>query len=309
MKKKLMNLLMMLVAFSTLTGICQAQKRFSFKVTGGYGTMSIGDINVLQENLENTYNEWASLPDASKEGEFKKLNTGFEYEGELTISLNEHFGIGIGAGYIQRKEASEVAFELDSGDLYLYYDFSYRPKLSAIPIKLSVYYYLPIIPRMNLFLNGGIGYYFGKLNYRRHWESQQLYEGYEYYELGYKYDIDAKDNGIGFHGGFGLEYNVKKNLAFFVEGVGRSIKLSAWEGDEIRFTGITFENGKKEETTTTNSGILWYYEVYSEIDPGNISYVLKTQEEKPRSSRFVNIRKAEGNFSGISLRIGFRVKF
>jgi hypothetical protein len=271
--------------------------------------MSIGDINLVQEHLESSYNDWASLPDATKEGEFKKLDTGFEYEGELILKLSEHFGIGIGAGFIRREEPSEVAFDLVTGDLDLYYDFSISPKLRAIPIKLSAYYYIPVLSRMNLFLSGGIGFYFGKIDYRRLWESEELYEGWEYYERKEETVIEAKDSGIGLHGGIGFEYDVMRYLAFFIEGTGRYVKLKDWEGDVIEYIGITYDDGTTEGTTETITGTLWYYEYYPETSPDSPSYILKMQKEKPSGSKIRNARKAEMDLSGFSFRIGFKVKF
>jgi opacity protein-like surface antigen len=187
------------------------------------------------------------LSDATKEGEFKKLNSGFEYEGELIISLSEHFGIGIGAGYIKREEPSDVTFELD-GEPYLYYDISYNPELSAIPIKLSFYYYIPIVPKMNFFLNGGIGCYFGKLNYRRVWDMHMVYEGWDSSDVILDTVIETKDNGMGFHGGIGFEYDVMKNLALFIEGAARYVKLKDWEGDVVEYIRVTHDDGTTEGT-------------------------------------------------------------
>ena len=312
MKKILAVLLTFLVAFFFLVMEIQAKdfpKGFSLKFTGGYGTMSIGDLNVVLEYIENSLNDWASIPAATKEGAFKKLNTGFEYEGELIISLTEHFRIGIGAGLIKREEPSEVTFELDADSYYSYSDYSYSPELSAIPIKLSVYYYFPILSRMNLFLNGGIGYYFGKLNYRRQVDSHHVFEDLDSQDVRIDSVMETKDNGIGFHGGIGFEYDVMKNLAFFVEGAGRYIKLKDWEGDILRYVESTYDNGTTEETTETSYGTLWYYEYYPETHPDWPSYVLKIQEEKPMHSEFRNVRKAEGDLSGFSLRIGLRIRF
>jgi opacity protein-like surface antigen len=298
MKKILTVLLTCLFVFFFLVIEIQANdstKGFSLKFTGGYGTMSIGDLNVL--------------PNATKEGAFKKPNTGFEYEGELIISLSEHFGIGIGAGYIWREEPSESTFEEDFGSYYLQSDNSYSPELSAIPIKLSVYYYFPILSRMNLFLNGGIGYYFGKLNYHRLVDSHHVFEDLDSQDVKEDSVMETKDNGMGFHGGIGLEYDFMKNLTLFIEGAGRYIQLKGWEGDIIRYVESTYDDGTTEGATETSYGTLWYYEYYPETHPDWPSYVLKIQEEKPMHSEFRNVRKAEGDLSGLSVRIGFRIKF
>jgi hypothetical protein len=120
--------------------------------------------------------------------------------------------------------------------------------------------------------------------------------------------IETKDNGIGFHGGIGFEYDVMKNLAFFVEGAGRYVKLKDWKGDSTEYIEFS-SGGPTEKTTETSSGTLWYYEYYPETHPDWPSYVLKIQEEKPVHSDYRNVRKAEVELSGFSFRIGFRVKF
>jgi hypothetical protein len=103
MRGKLSIFLILVLSYFSIATICQAQdsnKRFSFKLTVGYGSMAVGDINSVLESQENYLGYAASLG-YTKEGELKELNRGgFEYESEFIIDITEHFSLGIGAGYI-----------------------------------------------------------------------------------------------------------------------------------------------------------------------------------------------------------------
>lgn len=298
MKRRIVVLsLFMIVFFSFVKGVQSKNfiKGFSIKFTGGYGNMAIGDINAVLEGIENLLNYYASVAGVAKEGELIELNRGFEYECEFIIDITEHFGIGIGAGYIQRKQPNEFTIEMGEFNEYSYTSSSLNPKLSAIPIKLTIYYFIPIVSRLNLFLNGGIGYYFGKINYSVQDEVQMGDWQWVHLE-----EIEAQDNGLGFHGGIGFEFSVTKNLAFYMEGAGRYAKLKDWEGDEILTT-----NGDVERT----AGTLWHYGIpYGDNGRKYFSW-LDIQKEKPNDPDIRNVKKAVGDYSGFSFRFGLKIKF
>jgi len=269
-------------------------KGFSIKLTGGYGNVAVGDINAVLEGQDSLFNYFTTIAGYTKEGEFKDLNKGFEYECEFIVDINEHFGIGIGAGYIQRKQLNKFTIEMWENYEYQYMASFIDPKLSAVPIKLSIYYFFPLTTRLNLYLNGGIGYYFGKIQYST---SDELQMGHDQWIT--ISEIEAKDNGLGFHGGIGIEFNIIKNIAFFIEGAGRYAKLKDWEGDEILTS-----NGDVERT----AGTLWCYGIpYS--DGREYFSWLSVQKEKPSDPNIKNVRKAEVDYSGFSFRIGLKIKY
>jgi opacity protein-like surface antigen len=288
----------MVLTFLFLVGISQAQdfiKGFSVKLTGGYGTMAVGDFNTVMEGYDTLLNDIASILGLTREGELKEINWGFEYEGEFIMNLTENFGIGIGAGYIRRKEKSESSVKAAP---FFNLTFSGEPEITAIPIKLSAHYFFPVTSQVNVFLNGGIGYYFGKINYHLRSDIQVLDEP----EESGKIEGEVKDNALGFHGGIGVEYNVAKNIAFFVEGAGRYAKLKDWEGDETQ----TLDSQIAEQ----KSGTLWYYEgLVSDFGTEKYYSSFELQEGKLTWPDIRNVRKAEGDLSGFSLRAGIRIKF
>lgn len=297
MKRSLSLFSILVLTYLFLATVCQAQdsnKRFSFKLTVGYGSMAVGDLNAVIESTEKYF----SLYESEKEGGLKELGRGLEYEGELIVDITEHFGFGIGAGYITREEQSKVSWGSISS--------SHHHEIRAVPIKLTAYYSTPIASRLNFYLSGGIGYYIGKIDYNTLWEWQIWFDDF-IFENKTETDIETKDNVLGFHGGFGVEYNVAKDIAIFIEGTARYAKISDWKGDQ---TSKSF--GEIYEKT---SGILWYYEYpyfffyYPEPDPDKYFSDLIIGEEKPNFEYIRNARKAEGDFSGFSLRAGIKIKF
>lgn len=279
----------MIFTFFSLTGIGQAQLRLSFKATGGYGTISPGDINAVIKSKDNMLKDLASIYGYTKEGALEKINWGLNFEGEFILNLTDNLGIGLGSGYIQWKKRSTASLIVDTLGTV---NNNGEPNITAIPIKISVYYFYPVASKMNVFLNGGVGYYFGKITLSLEEDiiSTSIVDVWQVFKV--------KDNGIGFHGGIGFEYNIVQNIAFFVEGAGRYAKLKDWKGE------VTYKDWL-DQLTEKRSGTFWYYEFerYGKYYPN-----VDIKEDKPTDPHFKNLRKFECNLSGISLKVGIRIK-
>ena len=169
---------------------------------------------------------------------------------------------------------------------------------AAIPVKLSAYYFFPIRSRMKLYLKGGIGCYFGNLTYDTKLIAKIIFIDIPAWEK----SVNVKDKTIGLDGGIGFEYDVLKNIGLFVEGAARYAKLKDWKGDEIYIDA--------EGQTDNISGTLWFCETLHE-QTGIYYPDFKVSRDKPSSDggSHRNIRKAEIDFSGFSLRFGLRIKF
>jgi len=299
MKRKLITLSTMIIVFFflTTTGIGQTQhfvKGSSLKFTLGYGTMAIGDYNTFGKDFEQYFDDLKPLIESwngflvSRTGEFKKINMGLEFEGEIIWDLNETFGIGFGVGYIRRSSDSDMSLSIaDLANM----SYSIEPIISVIPINLSLYLFPPISPFMNIYLYGGFGYYIGKLTAT----SKMVTDGYWD-----KSESELKDKALGIHVGVGLEFNIAPKIAIFIEGKGRHCELSDWEGDST----LTDSDG----WTESESGTMWYYEA-QDLDIGKWYSEIVLQEDKPIGYDIRNIRKFVTNLSGISLRTGIRIKF
>jgi len=296
MKKVIIVLFVLIFVFLFLIGTVQAKdfiKGLSFKLTGGYGTAKVGDINVYAQDLDSFFSATAEESDLTKEGKFKDLTAGLNFEGEIMVKLFENLGIGVGTEYIRLNNESVVSLTQDEAQIYKGF---FRPRITAVPVHLSVYYFYPIISSMKFYLKAGVGYYFGKASVTYRVDQDDPVAGL-YWE---RTESEITDQGFGYHGGFGYEFDIGSNFVFFIEGKGRFCKLKSWKGDS------TYANS--DEVTTQNSGTMWYYE---ELDSatGNSYSRIVISEEPPDDPDFTNVREFEGDFSGISFAAGIKIKF
>lgn len=306
MTRKLISLTTVTFAFFFYTGIGigQAQnfiKGFSLKLTGGYGTMATGDYNTIGKDFEQNFNDYRSIYEmwygtsVSRIEEFKKINMGVEFEGELTMDLGGTFRIGIGVGYIKRSKENEYGLSITGlGNESVFMD----PIITVVPVKLSLYFFPPVASSLNIYLCGGLGYYTGKIkntfrrSYIRYDEGLGVF--YQYWENS---ESELKDNALGFHGGAGLEFKLMPKIIFFMEGMARYCKLKDWKGDG------NFSDS--DGWTYSISGTMWYFEVKD----NNWYSMFELYESIPTWYDMRNGRKFEVNLAGISLRTGIRIKF
>ena len=290
MKRKLAVLSMLLFAIFTLTGMSQAQG-FRLKLTSGYGTMTTGDYNSFGAGLDSLLSTLEALG-ATTEGEFNKINPGFEYEAEFILSLPAGFGVGVGVGYIQRSKMTELSASIP---LIGSASASIEPKITAIPINLSAYYFTPGIAPLKFFVYGGIGYYYGRL-------TADIRENSTLPTFWSEQEGRLKDQGFGLHGGVGLEFKVALKIALFIEGRAKYCKLKSWNGD------ATYEDS--DGNTGDEVGSMWYFEELDQNYGSGEWFPGTTIATSPPSGPDIrNVRKFEVNLSGVSLRTGIRIKF
>jgi opacity protein-like surface antigen len=290
MKRKLAVLSMLLFAIFTLTGLSQAQK-FRVKLSGGYGTMATGDYNSFGVGLNDLISILEALG-ATTEGEFNKINPGFEYEAEFILSLPAGFGVGVGVGYMQRGKITELSASIP---LVGSASASIEPKITAIPVNISAYYFTPGVAPLKFFVYGGFGYYFGKL-------ATDIREASTPSAFWSEQEAKLKDQSFGFHGGVGLEFKVASRIALFIEGRARYCKLTSWNGDG------TYEDS--DGVTETDEGLMWYFEELDQnYGSGKWLPAITIATDSPSGPNIRNAREFEVNLSGISLRTGIRIRF
>ncbi|MFC2165585.1 outer membrane beta-barrel protein [Acidobacteriota bacterium] len=266
-------------------------KRFSLKISGGYGNMSGGDFDNVISGLNSMLTDMAALLDLTVTSQLTNVNWGSEFEGEFVFNLNQRFGVSLGIGYIRRSDESLGQMELlplARGS------FSLAPEFTAIPILLSGYYTLPIASKLSAFVKAGIGYYFVKLDYVNREETELLGIVLWNQDQG-----EAKDSGLGFHGAIGLEYGISQSIAFFMEGMGRYANFKDWEVDNISSNPL----GSSEM-----SGKFWYSE---EWNPTTNKYYpsIELSQQIPSGTGQRNVRKLAIGISGIVFKLGIRVRF
>jgi opacity protein-like surface antigen len=290
MKKRFVVFVIFLFSLPTLPAISQA-KGFALKATGGYGTMTTGDYNTLGNSTFQLIKDMADFYAGTSSGEFKKLNLGFEFEGEVILNLFGGFGLGVGVGYIMRSNESKmgVTFPL-AGSISL----SISPDITAIPITLSAYYFAPGVGSLKPYAYGGLGYYIGKIKVVTRVDTEPLTSPASWTET----DDRVKDQGFGFHVGAGLEFKLVPKVSLFIEGKARYCKLTSWEGDQ------SYRNS--DVLIDQTSGKLWYYEI---SETGRWYSQIILQEQRPTGTYIRNVREFKADLSGIVFRVGVIIGF
>jgi hypothetical protein len=291
MKIKTFISMVYLSVFFLLPGLNQAEETkrgFALKLTGGMNYMSLGDWNAFMNGWTDYYNYVANEAGGTMEGEFKSIRWGLDFEGDVIIYLNPRLGITIGSGYISGKkgpDGNKIIQTLPDEAITVNHDM----KISAIPVKIGVYYCLARFSKFGFFLSGGIGYYFAKISevYKNQWNGGWSHE-------------NQKANGeeIGFHGGIGLELDITKNIAFVVEGYGRYAKIRDLIGE--RDWSMSFG------PSGSRKGGLYYFDL-DIPDYGLLPYI-EISSGTPGGLNRRNVRKATVDLSGFTVKIGIKIR-
>jgi len=265
--------------------------KFGLRLTGGASLLMRNDFNDHLQGLNDFHDESSYF---TLDSEFELLKMGMDFGGEILINFMPHFSLGIGAGYIGAEKETFTEYKYWTVDA----EMTYHPRFSVIPITLSFYYGIPLGSSMEVVLNAGIGYYIGTVNidsYYKDVSSGYLSEEEETWS--------AKSNAFGFHGGIDLEFGISPNLALVLGAKGRYANLTDLTGDlewEIDTNYGYSDSGTERDLT------LWFgdYEYTTEKYPR-----LYLSEDKPSSSWWSDVRKAEVNLSGIVFQAGIKVDF
>lgn len=266
-------------------------QKFNLKISGGYGTISGGDVQSMTDGLNDLLADASALGGFTVTDTLENVKWGTDFEGEFVFNIDKNFGVGLGVEYIRRTNDSLAAIEFGA---LTRLSISWEPVYTAMPIKLSGYYRLPLGSNMSAYTKAGVGYYSAKIAYTIRQEEELL--GIAVYE---QQDGEAKDKGIGFHGGLGLEMRVAQNVAFFVEGTGRYVNLKDWDVDNTS----TSSSG-----THFDTGQFWYAEEYNP-ESGKFYESLFLFREEPDDPGLRNARKAEISLSGLTIKMGLKVSF
>jgi opacity protein-like surface antigen len=283
---------MLFVFLMALPGVAQdSYKKFSLKLSGGYGSISGGDLTAVANGLNEQLTDIARLAGASTSGEIKNAKWGPEFEGEFVYNFTERWGIGLGVGYIRK--SIESGAELQVGT-YARVLFEWEPVFTVVPVTLNGYYNFPVASKMNAYVKGGVGYYFATWDYQIRQENELV--GITIWE---ENEGTAKDSGFGFQGGLAFEYSLSDSVSLFLEGAGRYVNLKSWDVDNV------YRNALGTESET---GAFWYVEEYEE-DTGKYYPSLELSDDEPSDPDYRNVRKVEINLSGIVFKVGVKFSF
>jgi len=248
------------------------------KVSVGFNRIAAGEINDGIRGVVDYYKDLISYWGDYFDREVKPFHSGFDFGVDAIYSLTSHIGIGLGLSYVQWGSKSWLLLadpgyprRLDS-----------TPRVKAYPVRLGAFVTLPIFRKINVTLNAGPTYYFVRYIYNMSYNPYAVIQ-------------KASGQGLGFHGGIGLELEWNSRSTLFIEYQGRYAKFNTFEGTEEK---IFFNDRLKEE------GSLCSMEYMEGSEIGRRLTVLNEE-----LLMYPNVKKANFDLSGFAIRIGAKVKF
>jgi len=254
--------------------------RYSLTLTAGAIYATVGDLNKAAQGLADLTSEQLGIP-ADKE--VMPIHLTYLFGGEIIFPLSSQFILSAGVDYFSSKKESSIAFEKETtSDKY-----TAAPEITALPVKLSIGFY----PASFLYFKIGASYYFAKCRYFYRFEHEDTWK---------EWQGEAKAQNVGFWGGLGFEWNIGTRLAFLIEAEGQFAPIKGFKG-----TGTYMDSALTEPAT--EEGKLYAFD--GKISSVNSYPLLFIRNKLPSEGGVENAREAEVDFTGITLRAGFRIKF
>lgn len=255
------------------------ESRIELFLMGGANYVVGGDLNSGAQGFVDYYRDANSIAETF---EAKPIHLTYIYGGEVSISIGSNFYIGFGMDYYRGEKESLI--ELQEFPLI---EIRTSPKIQALPVRLTLSYY----PFPSFYIKTGIEYYFAKCEYYYRWAEDTEWK---------EWNGTAKTQGSGVLGALGLDIEVAPWLSFTVEATGRIAKISGFDGSDRSIDQLGDEN--------IEQGTLYYYEAKGTANESFPLLFIKSRE--PIEDVIIsNPRRAIIDFSGVSLKVGFRFRF
>jgi opacity protein-like surface antigen len=261
-------LLLLLAILVQAADKAKDSRSFTLAIKGGWGHANIGDLNAYYKT--HCADEVFNIPE-NEGNRIPQLGSSFadlEIEGEFF--LDRHFSLGLALGFPIRKSDKAVWYVNFNGSLQ---PVVLKPKvITYIPIKLNIYYHLPLSSKVQLLIGGGPGIYPTEI---------RTFDVSSHFPLGLQVVS-------------GLEINLTQKLSLIVDGEWRLAKITNFKGDD--YSG--------------NEATLWYYKMRyfdSDIWWDELIVSKSAPEEDPLGEKFYkDQRKARYDLSGFSIRLGLK---
>lgn len=253
------------------------------KLSGGLGYFFGGDIDKGTRGLYDSTADFLSSAGYTVDKRIESFHSALDISVDFIFYIKPHFGVGLGSGLIRATETNLLI--VTGKEILLEHQIAIIPKVSAFPIRLGLYFALPIHHSFSISLNGGTSLYLAKYSYdlATTWDDMDNINQY------------ANAKGFGLHAGIGLGIKLNERVGFLIEGQGRYAKISNFKGKETKreSTGLDY-------VYSVENGTLYY------LEDGKHPYLTVVKEEP---SGYKTTRKALFNFSGFTLRAGLIIKF
>jgi len=264
----------------------------SLRLYGGFNRLAAGDLNEGFDGFFELFELYAADVGASTTGGYNPLHAGYNFGADLIFQLTPNIGVGIGAGYLQISKSSLMTLSFEGEELTL----TGTPTLSAMPIRLAVFFTLPLGGKFNLTADAGAAYYAAlKLDAKQRLEVAA--DNWE--EMSLSASRSSLSDNLGFQGSLGFEYKISQKMGFFLEAVGRYARFKNFD----TATGTSQSSGGDP---VTDVGKI-YLETNTIAGIGSWSSFI-ISEAVPLPDPDVTYREPKIDLSGFSLQAGIRIR-
>jgi hypothetical protein len=306
---------------------------FSLKLGGGVGYLfnGAGDLEKTRQGYEQYCTDWVETYYTS-DFNWKKQSILPGFGIEAMLKIGDSFGVGLGTAYLGFTRKGDYALYYDRVLSEWYgtetyanaelIDISY--KMSAIPISLNFYYFLPM-DGMSLYFFAGPSIYFGSLTHDWADDYHNTGELVSWYYWDEKVDFQqnmttqekASCTAFGFQGGIGLELPLSPMFSLAVEAFGRYAAFSNWTGTWTDSATVTRKNWHELYgwwyTDTANfsaggSGTIFSYDYYYSNEDKWYKQMWM-DDVAPSGSYIRNVRKASINLNSVAILIHAIINF
>jgi len=275
-------LLVFLLLPSALPGL-----EIQMRLSSGLWRMNLSEVNAAlagwHEGLKRLADVDPNLDIVS--GKPRNLHLGIDFEAELILSFSRWIKLGLSAGY-GYGFLDEEATLLTVNQAGVLYERARPTKVSTYPFLVSGYFNIPLGRKFNAYLRAGVGAIQARYIAR---EAQKMDAERRYTYTSYDY---AKSRRPTYLGGLGFSYSFDETLGFFFEAALRSARVNGFAGENLNI----------------KNGILYSFEE-SLPQAGFWRPSMHVRYEAPQGDSVRNVREAEVDFSGYSIKIGLILKF
>lgn len=224
-----------------------------------------------------------------------KTNLPLDANIELVYKFNANFGLSIGIGYISEGISGSFGRFLIPRGGNIGGDFAYNPMFTSdlYPLYLSAIWSYPIMLEGEIFVLGGLGYYFGKISCISTDVEYNLNDPENLWNYAY-WLYKSNFNSLGYHAGAGFEYDVSNRSSLFIEAIYRIVNIRNFDSvskiaDASGLFDILGDDIKQQEGKST------------------FMYIQRFGGEEAWGDIFYRISNL--SFSGFSFRMGYKFKF
>lgn len=205
---------------------------------------------------------------------------------EIQFSLSSNVRVGLSIGYLSGSDSMHMDGNFGSmqggmmsdmmggmnGD-YMGGFSEHNHSLRVIPLTLSLYYVLPVNPKLNMFMFGGGGYYIGSYNDQ----------------------ASQNDNVFGPHIGVGIDFKIADRIIVVAEGLYRFANLKG-------FTSELHEGFREGMEGEEHEEGFWHFHHHDEEWHFH-------EEHENEQQMLMDVPPSNISLNGISLRVGIKFLF